>query len=338
MANRLQVHEGQRFGKLVVVREIPFVRVGNEKFKRFIECKCDCGNVKNISIYHLLKGMVKSCGEGRCVVRENLDVVGKKYNRLTILKEIESKTYTRKSGSKKNVRMVEVQCDCGTIKTMQLNAVVNGRNVSCGCFNREQSHKNKSLIFGVGVNDYDGNVLINGKTIQSYTIWQGMIERCYSEKALIKAPTYRGCTVCDEWKHFTNFKKWFDENYVDGYCLDKDIIVAGNRIYSPITCCFVPNRINTTIAVKRRNKGEYPTGVHYNTDKKKFIASYSYVENGKRKVREIGRFNNPKDAQWAYKYAKELYVKNLATEYYNNGEINKKVYDALLYWEVPIED
>lgn len=31
-----------------------------------------------------------------------------------------------------------------------------------------------------------------------------------------------------------HLKKWFDENYIEGYELDKDILVEGNRIYSRI--------------------------------------------------------------------------------------------------------
>ena len=87
-----------------------------------------------------------------------------------------------------------------------------------------------------------------GKDKKSYKVWNSMLERCYSNKSLIHNPTYKDCTVCDEWLCFENFEKWYNENYyeVDDEImnLDKDILVKGNKIYSPETCCFVPKRIN----------------------------------------------------------------------------------------------
>lgn len=43
---------------------------------------------------------------------------------------------------------------------------------------------------------------------------------------------------------FSNFAEWFDKHHVEGWELDKDILVSGNRTYSPETCCFVPHEIN----------------------------------------------------------------------------------------------
>jgi len=74
--------------------------------------------------------------------------------------------------------------------------------------------KNK-LVYGVGVNDCGESVKAGGKNTTYYVIWNGMLRRCYSDK-YHSARTYIGCTVCDEWLLLSNFKKWFDENYVDG--------------------------------------------------------------------------------------------------------------------------
>lgn len=38
----------------------------------------------------------------------------------------------------------------------------------------------------------------NGNKSISYKCWIGMIERCYNIQSLINAPTYKGCTVCNE--------------------------------------------------------------------------------------------------------------------------------------------
>lgn len=83
---------------------------------------------------------------------------------------------------------------------------------------------------------------------RAHKTWSHMIERCYSKKYHVKQPTYKGCSICEDWHNFTNFLSWYDENYpTDGktYQLDKDILVQGNKVYSPETCCFVLPRDNS---------------------------------------------------------------------------------------------
>jgi hypothetical protein len=64
--------------------------------------------------------------------------------------------------------------------------------------------------------------------------------------------------VCNEWHNFQNFAEWFCKNYCDAsmdkWQLDKDIIVPGNRVYSPETCCFVPNAVNNKPEYKKKTK------------------------------------------------------------------------------------
>lgn len=54
-----------------------------------------------------------------------------------------------------------------------------------------------------------------------------MLERCYSDKLYKRYPTYRVCSVTEEWYNFQNFAKWYDENYYEvddeKMELDKDI-------------------------------------------------------------------------------------------------------------------
>jgi hypothetical protein len=52
----------------------------------------------------------------------------------------------------------------------------------------------------------------------------------------------------------------------------------------------------------------------------------------------IGFYKNEEDAFLAYKKAKELYIKDVAQEYFNKGEIDKRVYDALINYKVEITD
>ena len=87
---------------------------------------------------------------------------------------------------------------------------------------------------------------------KSYTCWYHMIERCY-DKTLPSYINYggRGVMVCDEWKLYSNFKKWYDDNCIDGYEIDKDI--KGGMIYSPQTCIFISKEHNISEAMSRRD-------------------------------------------------------------------------------------
>ena len=117
---------------------------------------------------------------------------------------------------------------------------------------------------GVG---YLGNTSTskNKKVKHSYRIWLGMIRRCYNPRGYDgKMVYYKDCSVCDEWLCYANFEKWYDDNYYEvnneEMNLDKDILVKGNKIYSPNTCVFVPQRINSLFLKRNKSRGKYPIG------------------------------------------------------------------------------
>jgi hypothetical protein len=115
-----------------------------------------------------------------------------------------------------------------------------------------------------GVNDATYNVYMsiyeNGKTrilgrCNYYAKWADMIKRCYNQRELEKYPTYKGCIVCEEWRYFSNFIKWVNSqpNREWGQChLDKDLLIKGNKIYSPETCVFVSPSINSFMLTTKR--------------------------------------------------------------------------------------
>ena len=74
---------------------------------------------------------------------------------------------------------------------------------------------------------------------------------CYDENELKKEPSYIGCKVCEEWLNFQNFARWiYDNKYeCDDLELDKDLLIKGNKIYSPNTCCLLPHEINYAISM-----------------------------------------------------------------------------------------
>lgn len=210
----------------------------------------------------------------------------------------------------------------------------------CGCqecgynlTSKKNKGKPKMLlrkkVQGVGVVDVNYSI----KGMKSYSYWYCMLRRCYSNSFQEKEPSYKGCSVCDEWLLFSNFKKWFDKNYIECYALDKDILVKGNKVYSPDTCCFVPVEINS-LFVNRKSQRTKSGLVGVYKKRNKF---YSVLHIDK-KQKNLGYFNSPEDAFNAYKIEKEKYIQKVATEYYSKGLITENVYNALMKYKVEATD
>lgn len=160
--------------------------------------------------------------------------------------------------------------------------------------------KKNKLVFGVGINDYEGSTWKNGKRLKSYKVWNSMLERCYSEKYQSRCPTYIGCQVADEWLSFSNFKEWFDAHYIEGCHLDKDIKHSGNKVYSPEKCFFVTPELNKLLTHKRRSQGQYPAGVSFHKCTGKYRADIAT----KGKQASLGLFRTHEEAEKAYLIAK----------------------------------
>lgn len=126
----------------------------------------------------------------------------------------------------------------------------------------------KKLIFGVGINDADYAVkpVVDGVIIRCpfYCKWINMLQRCYSKKYQERQKTYIGCSVCDEWLTFSNFKQWMETQDWKGKQLDKDLLKESNKNYSPDVCVFVDAATNTILTNCGRDMRGMPTGVKKN--------------------------------------------------------------------------
>lgn len=182
----------------------------------------------------------------------------------------------------------------------------------------------------------DLKTIKNNKIVQSYQIWQKMMQRCYDTKFHNKQPTYSDVYICEEWMLYENFKKWFDDNYYkiddEEMCLDKDILIKGNKIYSSETCVFVPKRINNLFTKRQNDRGKYCIGVTYHKRLGRFIARCNIL-NGRA---HIGCYDTEIEAFNAYKIFKETYIKSIAEKYKN--KIPEKLYKAMMEYEVNIND
>lgn len=178
------------------------------------------------------------------------------------------------------------------------------------------------LVYGVGRNDADYAVrkfetigCVNGKQKQKlvwvcpyYRTWHSMLSRCYSIKAQNRRPTYKGCSVSDDWLTFSVFKSWMEKQDWEGKQLDKDLLFEGNKVYSADACVFVTQMVNTFVCDGGAARGEWLIGVHWCKKKEK-----------------LGYFTCEQQAHNAWKRRKLELAKELAAI-----QADEKVAEALI--------
>lgn len=188
---------------------------------------------------------------------------------------------------------------------------------------------------------------IEGKITKESDVWRGIIKRCFSKDKEEKIPAYKDVTCCDEWLLFENFYEWIhsQENFDkwlhgDGWAIDKDILVKGNKVYSPETCCLVPKNVNNLFIKQKAARGDLPIGVYKHHKKEgMFSTNYIYGKKINRAKTTTASYPTPEDAfYFGYKPAKEDYIKRVAQEEYKKGNITEKCYNAMMNYQVEITD
>ena len=171
--------------------------------------------------------------------------------------------------------------------------------------------KTKKLVYGVGINDADyvvekrETIKVNGKQKQRlvwicpyYLVWRDMLKRCYSTKYQDRNPSYKGCSVSEEWLRFSNFRRWMERQDFEGMQLDKDLLSEVNKVYSAGTCVFVTSMVNSFTIDRGASRGEWSIGVYWNKRAGKFRASCSNPFT--KKQEHLGLFTSELEAYQAW--------------------------------------
>jgi len=174
-------------------------------------------------------------------------------------------------------------------------------------FNHRRKRVRINKVQGIGVNDLRGK--IDTSNSKSYSIWKGIIRRCYS-KEKVKFKCYTKVEVCEEWLLYSNFKKWYDENFPlkleqEGWeiQIDKDLLSGENKIYSPETCIFLPRKINGFLSNKQNSNTSGIIGVNYIKKNNSWIAQIRNFDNHDRIY--LGCYSNNKTAAKVYMEARK---------------------------------
>ena len=174
-----------------------------------------------------------------------------------------------------------------------------------------------------------------------YDGWHNMIERCYTQQQNYQSYQKENCSVCDEWLCFENYYYWYKENHYtindEIICLDKDILCHNlklkDKIYSPETCLFVPQRINMLFIKNNHNRidSSLPIGVR-ETQYHTYVSTCRDINN--KQVRRY--FKTVEEAFNFYKEQKEKLIKQFADKY--KTKIPQKLYNALYNYKVEITE
>lgn len=192
-------------------------------------------------------------------------------------------------------------------------------------------------VYGIGylgVGKYVSKI-DNVETLAS-TKWRSMLHRVVGNNKENKHPSYKGVKICKEWECFQNFAEWWENNFKphmnSSWQLDKDILIKGNKVYSPDTCLIVPESINYLILSGRSKRGDCPIGVCFDKKSKKYQVSLNTFNSGN----DLGKYNTKIGAFYIYKVYKEKHIKRVADEW--RPLIGEKAYECMYNWKIEITD
>ena len=196
-------------------------------------------------------------------------------------------------------------------------------------------------VYNVGMIGVKYPSKANGKEIKEYKVWKNILDRCFNEVEKIKYPTYKDAICCEEWLLYENFYEWLHlqpnfDKWLNGerWAIDKDILIKGNKLYSPKTCCLVPQNVNSLFLKRKARRGKSPIGVYERNGLFEVYCSNPFTY----KQEYFGKYSTEIKAFDKYKNKKEYFIKKMAEIEYAKSNITKECYDAMINYQVEITD
>lgn len=185
-----------------------------------------------------------------------------------------------------------------------------------------RKRRKTETVYGWGINDTESPIFVSAvrdgvRRVEwrcpYYTKWCAMLQRCFDFRFQENHPHYKGCKVSDEWKYFSNFKRWVDEQPNrdwENCALDKDLLLNNNRTYGQNTSVFISSKLNSFVAVDFKNRQNM---IGVSIDKRKIKKYQARCENPfNKKNRFLGYYLTELEAHKVWQAKKHEYACQLA--------------------------
>ena len=175
---------GKKFNHLTIIEELG---------ARNVLARCDCGNVIKAMKYNIIYGQKKCCSDKNCPYKTkrpykkvNSNIIGEKFNALTVLEE-----FSIRDSKGRSIKKLRCQCDCGNVIEVAKSNVTRGHTKSCGCLksssvkdSRTKDYTGKKFGLLTIIKELGGNKVLchcdcgNEKIITKSNIVKGTVKSC----------------------------------------------------------------------------------------------------------------------------------------------------------------
>jgi hypothetical protein len=203
---KVEIFEGQRFGKLSVVEELEKIILPSKQVNRVVLCKCDCGVEKSIRLLHLVRGRISSCG---CLQKtrrgEGKTLLCKVWRSM---KDRTKPGYTHGNYSQKNIKLAKEWEDWEVFKSwalsngyqkgLQIDRIDNDGDYSpSNCrfvsFRDNQNNRDITIFVEYKGKKYPLTVILEEKGLEdSYGTIKSRIQSGWNHEKAIDQPIRKG--------------------------------------------------------------------------------------------------------------------------------------------------
>lgn len=182
----------------------------------------------------------------------------------------------------------------------------------------------------------------NKASYEAMKIYNTIRARCKPGEKIHIGKCYKEVTMCQEWLDDPKtFVRWYLDHYyeVDGesMAVDKDLFGKGAKVYSPETCCILPQRLNTYLTNCKKHyfdgqtpENTLPLGIYHNKKSNRYYAKIQF--SGFEKPIQFAEHDTIEEAFKEYRYLKKLDAYRVIESY--RDKIPEYIYEELLKIEI----